>query len=220
VRTREPQYASDFALEPVTLGPMTGGTWRRNPDRLVRLLSHVDFVAKHMQGKAAVAEIGCSDGFAAPVVERRVGRLDLYDFDVAWAEYATQSGCDFRVHDIVQDGPLTARKGVQPYDGIYALDVLEHIRPVDEPRAMRNICASLQPHGVFIAGCPSLEFQQYASEKSRIGHINCKNGDDMREDLLHYFHNVFRFGMTGTALFTDHPGMTAYHLMLCCEPKR
>jgi SAM-dependent methyltransferase len=220
VKTREPQYAADFDLEPVTLGPMTGGTWRRNPDRLVRLLSHVDFVAKHMEGKARVAEIGCSDGFAAPVVERRVGCLDLYDFDVAWAEYATKSGCDFRVHDIVQDGALTARKGVQPYDGIYALDVLEHIRPDDEPRAMRNICASLQPHGVFIAGCPSLEFQQYASDLSRRGHVNCKNGDDMRGDLLHYFHNVFLYGSNGHTIHLDMVKMACYLFCLCTEPKR
>jgi len=215
LQTIEPQYASHFDTEPVTLGPMTGATWRRDPTRLARLLEHCKFVAEAFKGFDRVAEIGCSDGFAAPLVKRNVGKLDLYDMDVAWAPYATQSGCDFRVHDIVKSGPLTARKTIEAYDGIYALDVLEHIRPEDEPEALMNIRASLMPDGVFIAGCPSLESQVYASDLSKAGHVNCKSAEMMRSYLQKYFRQVFRFSMNDCTLHTGFGPMSHYILCIC-----
>jgi SAM-dependent methyltransferase len=214
-RTREPQYEACFAERPVTLGPMTGASWRWNPRRLSMMLSRYKFVAKMFEGFIHVAEIGCADGFGSAVVGQAVGQLDLYDFDAVWrdAVIATTNRI-FRVHDIVADGPLPNGG----YDGVYMLDVLEHIAPADEPRAMANICASLKPAGVFIAGCPSLESQVYASELSK-AHVNCRSGDDFRRDMGRYFRNVFLLGMNDEVLHTGFAPMCHYLFVLCTGPK-
>jgi 2-polyprenyl-3-methyl-5-hydroxy-6-metoxy-1,4-benzoquinol methylase len=65
------------------------------------------------------------------------------------------------------------------YDGIFSLDVLEHIEKEDENVFMKNICGSLSEDGSVIICVLSLESQVYASEPSTIGHVNCKTAPDL-----------------------------------------
>ena len=216
----EPHYAEhfqEFAAEPVTLGPMASDTWRRDPKRLGFMLARYKFVAHHMKGFGRVAEIGCGDGMGAVLVRDAVAYLSLYDFDDTFLAAAVKDHtgrvCQF---DISGFNPLPA----DPYNGIYMLDVIEHIRPELEPKVMRNIVRSLKPDGVFIVGCPSLESQQYASSISRAGHVNCRNGDVLRDDMRKYFSNVFLFGMNDETLHTGFASMCHYLLAICTGPKR
>lgn len=210
----EPLHRAAFAEPPVTLGPMAGATWRWNPRRLGMALARYKFVAKMLAGYAEAAEIGCADGFCSEVVRKEVGKLVLVDVDPAWMPHASQHGHAL-CHDIVKR-PLP---GVIPFNAIYALDVLEHIAPADEPAAMRNICASLQDNGVFIAGVPSLESQVHAHPRSKAGHVNCKTGDKLRDDAKKYFRNVFLFGMNDEVLHTGFSPMCQYLFILCTGPK-
>lgn len=210
---REPQYDPCFAEAPVTLGPMTGATFRWNPRRLGMMLARYKFVAKMVEGANKVAEIGCGDAFGSAVAREAVTHLHLYDFDDAWRETAKQVA-PFTVHDIVADGRLYPN-----YDAIYALDVLEHIRLADEERAMRNICDSLTDTGTFIAGCPSLESQMYASDISKAGHVNCRTGADLRNAMARYFESVFLFGMNDEVLHTGFAPMCHYLFVLCSHPR-
>src|SRR5208282_4123101 len=80
------------------------------------------------------------------------------------------------VHDMLS-GPVP---GI--FDGIYSLDVLEHIKPADEDVFMKNLVASLKPKGgAAIIGMPSLESQVYASPQSKAGHVNCKTGPELKK---------------------------------------
>jgi hypothetical protein len=85
---------------------------------------------------------------------------------------------------------------------------------------MENICRSLREDGVFIAGCPSLESQVYASEISKAGHVNCRSGRDLRNAMRGYFHNVFLFSMNDEMLHVGFPQMSHYHFVLCVGPIR
>jgi SAM-dependent methyltransferase len=221
VETREPQYRQCFEAPPVTLGPMTGETWRRNPEKLPMMLARYHYVAGRLRGKARVAEIGCGDAFGSSTVGNAVAHLDLYDFDPVWRDIAlTRPHCGpFRAHDICE-GMLPAIHSYGPYDAIYALDVLEHIEPCEEPRALRNIRDSLTEHGVFIAGCPSLESQAYASEISKAGHVNCRTGADLQRAMSRWFENVFADSLNEQSLRVGHDPMTRYQLVVCCGPKR
>jgi hypothetical protein len=96
---------------------------------------------------------------------------------------------------------------------------MEHIEPLVERRTMYNIRASLRPNGIFIAGVPSLESQQYASEISKAGHVNCKTGDQLREDMQEHFANVFLFGMNDEVLHTGFSPMCQYLFVLCIGPR-
>src|SRR6185436_2241311 len=94
------------------------------------------------------------------------------------------------VHDIL-DGPLPQA----PFDAIYSLDLMEHIPEARENIYIENLKKSLSPHGVIIIGMPSLESQAHASPQSKAGHVNCKNGEELKRTLEQHFHNVFVFSM-------------------------
>jgi len=213
VVTREPQYAPCFQEEPVTLGPMAGSTWRWNPRRLGMVLARYKFVSKMLAGFDTVAEIGCGDGFCSEVVKAEVGELHLFDFDKTWQPYASQHGMFFQ-HDIVR-GPIS--NGQYCYDAIYMIDVLEHIHPDDEAKAIINIKSSLLPNGVFIAGVPSLESQKYASDISKVGHVNCRTGDDLRAAMRAHFSRVFLFSMNDEVVHTGFSPMAHYLFVVCTK---
>lgn len=215
VETREPQYAPCFEETPPSLGPMTGWTYRRNPFKLGMTLARYKFIARMLTGFDLVAEMGCADGFGAPLVKSVVNELHLFDFDPAWRLATKETGCSFFTHDIVESGPTPTT-----YNAMFMLDVLEHIPTSFEPKAMDNICRSLdEEDGVFIAGVPSLESQRYAAEISKAGHVNCRSGDDFRRDMKKYFHNVFLFGMNDEVVHTGFPQMCHYLFALCVGPR-
>ncbi len=122
---------------------------------------------------------------------------------------------EVRVHDILAE-PV-APGG---FDGAYSLDVMEHIMPADEAAYLTNIAASLGEHGVFIAGMPSLESQEYASKLSKEGHVNCKTAPDLKAALGRHFHNVFSFSMNDEVVHTGFHKMAHYIFAMGVGPKR
>jgi 2-polyprenyl-3-methyl-5-hydroxy-6-metoxy-1,4-benzoquinol methylase len=221
--TKEPQYdsmveqANARGLE--TLGLMTSYAWNDDPKRLTFTLARYKFVAKLLSGRANVLEIGCADAFGTRIVRQEVGRLTATDFDPVFIEDVKKRmnprwSFDAFVHDMLS-GPVPQRN----YDGIYALDVLEHIDPGDEPAFMSNLVGSLAPHGAVVLGMPSLESQAYASPNSKAGHVNCKSMPDFKQMMARYFHNVFIFCMNDEVIHTGYHRMAHYLLALGCEGK-
>jgi 2-polyprenyl-3-methyl-5-hydroxy-6-metoxy-1,4-benzoquinol methylase len=220
--TREPQYhsmveqADERGLE--TLGLMTSYAWNDDPKRLAFTLSRYKFVAKLLAGRSSVLEIGCADAFGTRIVRQEVKRLAATDFDPVFIADAKKRmnprwAFDAFVHDMLS-GPVPPCD----YDGIYALDVLEHIEPKDEPVFLSNLVRSLAPHGAVVLGTPSLESQAYAGPNSKAGHVNCKSMPDLKETLQRYFHNVFTFGMNDEVVHTGFAKMAHYLFALACEP--
>jgi hypothetical protein len=88
--------------------------------------------------------------------------------------------------------------------------VLEHIPKEKEHTYFSNIKDSLNEHGILVIGMPSLESQIYASEGSKIGHINCKSAPELKEMVMRYFHNVFLFSMNDEVVHTGYHKMAHY----------
>ncbi len=105
------------------------------------------------------------------------------------------------------------------YDGVFSLDVIEHINSDDEPAYLQNLCRSLDDDGVLIIGSPSLESQQYASPISKAGHVNCKSGPEFKALMERYFHNVFLFSMNDEVVHTGFFPMAHYLIAVCCGRK-
>lgn len=219
--TKEPQYqrmieqAQEKGLE--SLGLMTSYAWNDDPKRLTFTLSRYKFVAKLLAGRANVLEIGCADAFGTRIVRQDVKKLTATDFDLAFIadvkkRMSPRWTFDAFVHDMLT-GPVPPRD----YDGIYALDVLEHIEPKDEDTFLCNVVQSLAPHGAVILGMPSLESQVYASPNSKAGHVNCKSMPDFKRTMQRYFHNVFMFGMNDEVVHTGYHKMAHYLFALACE---
>jgi len=221
-RAIEPQYNRCIALRErhglTSLGIMTNQVYYDDPRRLAILLARYKFVAKMLSGRRNVAEVGCGDAFGTRIVMQETGRVVGYDIDRIFVEDIRERQYDrwpveAHVHDIVL-APLPDR-----YDGIYSLDVIEHIRRANEHAYLSNLRGSLTANGVLIIGTPSLESQAYASPSSKTGHVNCKTGEELRRLLQQYFENVFVFSMNDEVVHTGFYPMAHYLLALCCASK-
>ena len=201
-----------------SLGLMTNQVYHDDPRRLAILLARYKFVAKMLSGKEYVAELGCGDAFGTRIVQQEVDRVVAYDIDPLFIEdirrrQSPRWPIEAHVHDIVE-GPLRHK-----HDGIYSLDVIEHIDRADERAYLANLKASLTEDGVLIIGSPSLESQTYASPLSKEGHINCKSGDELKALLQQEFRHVFVFSMNDEVVHTGYYPMAHYLLAVCCGAK-
>jgi cyclopropane fatty-acyl-phospholipid synthase-like methyltransferase len=172
-----------------------------------------------LAGSEHVLEIGCGDAFGTRLVQQQVKSLSATDFDEVFVKDVEQRMVErwkFRVfsHDLLA-GPISGA-----YDGIFALDVLEHISPGDEGTFLTNALAPLTANGVAIIGMPSLESQAYASPTSKAGHVNCKSMPELKKTMARYFHNVFMFSMNDETVHTGFHSMAHYLIALCAHKKK
>ncbi len=200
-------------------GLMSNFAWYDDPKRMAFHFSRYKFVGKMLSGRENVLEVGCADAFGTRVVVQEVKRLAAIDIEPAFIADVHARMCDkwaFRAftHDILS-GPIPN----EMFDGIYSLDVLEHISAEYEECFMQSIVDSLTEEGAVIIGMPSLESQAYASPASKLGHVNCKSGPDLKKLLEKYFHNVFLFSMNDEVVHTGYHRM-AHYLIGVCTMKR
>lgn len=204
-------------LESVRLGANTSTIYQNDPKLLLFTLSRYKFVSKMFAGFENVLEVGCQEGFGAQVICKEVTAYTGVDFYLPHINSAkernTAPNAKYETHDIL-NGPIE-----RDFDGVFALDVLEHIVPEKEDLFLQNICGGLTPHGSVILGMPSFESQKYASKASKAGHVNCKNGENFRKLLQHYFHNCFLFSMNDEVLHTGFSPMSHYLFVLASNKK-
>lgn len=221
-RTKEPQY--EYCLEvaaknPVaSLGLMTNQVWQDDPRRLGFVLARYKFVSKMFSGLNRVLEVGCADAFGTRVVLQEVNEITAVDFDPVFIEDARNRmhpswKFECKIHDMLK-GPVRGN-----FDGVFAMDVIEHIKPAQEQRFIKNMAASLQPHGVCIIGSPSIQSQAYASPSSKAGHVNCKDAPGLKALMSKFFHNVFIFSMNDEMVHTGFYPMAHYLIAVCCGKK-
>ncbi|MDH5677023.1 MAG: class I SAM-dependent methyltransferase [Nitrospinota bacterium] len=212
-KTREPQYQECIEAMAARgferLGLRSSQSWHEDPKHLLFRLSRYKFVAKLFAGRKNVLEIGCGDAFGTRIVQQEVNSLSATDFDAVFLKDVEERMVEkwkfpVFVHDLL-DGPITG-----DYDGIYALDVLEHINKKDEMTFLTNAFAPLSEHGAGIIGMPSLESQVHASPASRAGHINCKSLPELKQLMESFFHNVFMFSMNDEVVHTGYYPMAHY----------
>lgn len=221
-KTLDPANQHGFEVQrelgPTRLGVLKNWEWHDDPKRVLFSMARYKFVAKMFEGRRNVLEIGCGDAFNAPIVMQSVKALTVTDFDPLFIRDALERRrepylYDAKVLDILKDDIAGQ------FDGIYSLDVLEHIAADHEDLVLRKIHAALTDTGQAIIGMPSLESQTYASPASREGHINCKSAPDLKALMQKYFHSVFLFSMNDEVVHTGYHKMAHYLLAVCCHKK-
>ncbi len=219
--TREPQYKLLYEVIEkhgiANLGVMANESWNQDPKRFLFTLARYKFVAKMFSGHENVLEIGCADAFGTRLVQQEVGKITAVDFDSLFIQDAKSREnqnwpLTLFVHDMLL-GPVP----YGPYSAGYCLDVLEHIDPQSEDLFISNFKSSLKASSPVIFGMPSLESQEYASPQSKAGHVNCKNGHDLKNTLEKHFKNVFVFSMNDEVVHTGYYPMAHYLLALCIK---
>lgn len=212
-RTVEAQYEGHLDLKDkqglIKLGVEKSANWHSDPKRLAFVLSRYKFVSKMLSGKKKVLEVGCGDGFPIRILLQEVGSVHGIDIDPAFINDISERSdpawpFTAAVHDMLS-GPVAGN-----YDAAYSLDVLEHISKENEQTFIKNVVDSLTSDGVFIVGMPSLQSQAYASPLSKLGHVNCKTGSELKRLMQNYFKHVFMFSMNDEVLHTGFEAMAQY----------
>ena len=201
--------ASHFQTTEITLGPTTSFELVNDPKHLGFTFARYKFVAKMLEGKQNVLEVGCGDAPGTPAVEQFVAQLHCIDWDSRYIEGNIRrlghlENVTFACLDITSEIPG------QQFDAVYSLDMIEHLDPKDEPEVMANICRCLKPNGVLITGTPNLNAAQYASEAKNRDHINLHTHQSLKTLMEKHFINTFMFGMNDEVLHTGFPAMAHY----------
>lgn len=209
----------DISDNRVTLGRASSNAYATDPKMIGFMAARYKFVAKMLEGCSTVLEVGCGDGFGAPVVAQAVGKLFCTDIDEATLKDNTQRlsfapNLGFEYFDFREQNFHTQ------VEAAYCVDVIEHIFPSEESVFLKNIAASIIPSGIAVFGTPNQTADQYASENSRKGHINLKDHKALRTLLSQHFHRVFIFSMNDEVVHTGFYPMAHYLWALCVNPKR
>ncbi len=202
----------------LTLGTATSNAYFSDPKMLAFIASRYKFVSKMLEGKSSVLEIGCGDAFGAPIVAAAVSRLIATDIHPE-----TLEDCATRLKEIANlnfeyfDFRTQCRS--EKVDAIFSVDVWEHIFPEEEPEFFANVTNSLKPNGILLTGTPNRHAEQFASEYSRLAHVNLKSPESLRTLMLSKFQNCFMFGMNDEVVHTGFGKMSHYIWSLAVGPR-
>ena len=204
--------------EPYLLGRYTSQAYRDDPCSLAFITSRYKFCSKILAGPRTVLEVGCGDGFGGALVAQRVDRLICTDINQPVLEDNRQrmsgfSNIEYHYHDF-STGPYAER-----VDGIYLVDVIEHIWEEEEGTFLANLCGSLNPHGICLIGTPNRTAEQYASKWSRAAHVNLKDHAGLDQMGRERFHNHFTFGMNDEVVHTGFSAMAHFQWLLGVGPR-
>ena len=194
----------------------TAANYLRDPRSLLFKLSRYKVVGKLLAEYKNVLEIGCGDGFASPIVRQEVFKLTICDIDDEFIRLAREfldEKFDIRVFHSQE---IFSRSG-HTFDGIYCMDVMEHIGVDEEENFLLQVTKHLHPNGTFIAGIPSIESQAYTTEENKRGHINCKETSDFKRLFEKYFSTVMVLGMNDENLHLGFVHLRSYNIFICTQ---
>lgn len=191
----------------------------RDPRLIGFVASRHKFVAKILEG-LDILEIGCQEGFGTMFVAPYVQSVTCIDFYPPFVAGFQKYMAPYLPNCSVKQGDITQEFFQGPFEGAFALDVLEHIEACQEHHFWNNLCKSITPYATAIVGMPSLESQAYASEASKLGHVNCKTGSELKKVASEFFSSVVILSMNDEMLHNGYLPMSHYIFALCTGKKQ
>jgi 2-polyprenyl-3-methyl-5-hydroxy-6-metoxy-1,4-benzoquinol methylase len=162
-------------------------------------------------------EIGCGDAFGVPILAQVSKSYLGVDVD---ERLITDNEERFKNFPNVAFRLVNSNNRVQgKFDNVIHIDVLEHLDKTHERQFLEESIEFLDAEGIYICGTPNMEAEEYASEQSKIQHINLKNANQLKELFLEYFHWVFIFSMNDEVVHTGFHPMAHYLFAVCVGKK-
>ena len=194
----------------IKLSKYTSFAVKNNMRRLVYCLSRYKFVSKLLQGKNSLLELGCNDGFYTMVFKDVVQNITGIDFDEDSIKYASETLAENNIKFILSDIFCIEKLG--SFDAVVSMDVIEHIEKHQEDDFLKIMCMNLNEHGIGIVGTPNITASEYASDESKIGHINLYDHTGLYNLMNKYFHNTFIFSANDETVHTGFYPMAHYFI--------
>ena len=196
-------------IDSVKLGPWTSYSLLHDPKHLGFVLARYKFCAKMLEGMDRVLEVGCGDGFGTPVIAQAVKNVVAIEPEIRHIKGNRQrlnqlKNVEFKAMSICDQVPEGK------FDAAFSIDVVEHLDKPLNKLFFENQCACLVDDGVCIIGTPNITANKYASERSRVQHINLYSQASLKSMMLKYFKRVFIFGMNDEVLHTGYAPMCHY----------
>src|SRR3989338_2106546 len=200
------------------LGPLSSTNILRDPMHLAFVLSRYKFVARILTGKNNILEIGCGDALGTPIVAKVAENLTAVDIDPKLIESNQNRLADIKNIEFKE---LDIRCEVPPgkYQGIFSIDVIEHLESRYNDIFFRNIGSSLDKDGICITGTPNKTSEKYSSAVSRHYHINIFDFNSLRAITGKYFKNTLMFTMNDEVVQTGFGPMGHYLFAIGIGPK-
>lgn len=196
------------------LGDLTTYNFLSDPKRMAFVLCRYKFCSKILRHKRVVLEIGCGDAFGSPIVAKAVGKLYAIDREERLINDNIERLSIFKnIHFEHIDFPdMKCFFSDQKFDGIYLLDVIEHIDEQNENAFMSCIVNYLKDDGICIIGTPNIVQSKYSSFYSKKFHVNEKSYESLYGMMLNYFKNVIIFGMNDEIVHTGFNDLCHYFI--------
>ncbi len=214
-KVREMNVPNTFSL-----GQINGEAFIRDPKHLLFTLSRYKFAAKMMKNCKHIIDIGSGEGIGTFMfLSETQAKYTGIDFDQDQVNYSNEHilpKTDGRALFLCKDLASEKYDGAK-CDGLVSLDVIEHIAPEEENTFLENCVDCIKDDGVAIIGTPNLLADKYASERSRIGHINLFEPDRLETTLKRYFKFVSLFSMNDEMIHTGFSKMSHYLMTLCVK---
>lgn len=185
-------------------------------------ISRYKFVSKLLMYKSdvRVLELGCQEALGAILLDQNIDLLEYVgiDFDksaIEWNQKNLGSNMKFYYEDFFKCNAIEEQK----FDAVISLDVIEHISSKKEDEYCQIFYEHMQDDGVAIIGTPSINMASYASEESKVGHINLFNQERLYKLVDKYFRNVMIFNMNDEVVNVGFAPMSCYFFAVCCGKK-
>lgn len=187
-----------------------------DPKRLGFVLSRYKFAAKMISKNANILELGCSEGIGCPILSENAASYTGVDLDKEAVDFAKKTFKSKKFTFIYED---FLGKKFGEFDAIVSLDVIEHIYNENENLFFETIYKNLSNKGICVIGTPNVCSQQYASEASKLGHVNLFSQERLIDLMKKYFYHVLPFGMNDEILHTGFSCMSHYLINIGCHKK-
>lgn len=188
----------------------------QNPRWLLHTCSRYKFAARLIgeSPKVTILELGCGEGYGTLLLAEHSHNVTGVDFDaesITWA----QANLNFKKNIIFKHDDFVG-KTYGKFDVVVSLDVLEHIP--DGDIFFETVTNNLKADGYSIIGTPNITASKYASQVSRMSHVNLFSAERLRDMARKHFKNVFLFGMNDEVVHTGYYPMCHYLIVLGCTP--
>src|SRR4051812_39829291 len=142
-----------FEVPEIPLGPWTSYSVMYDPKHLAFVLSRYKFVAKMLQGRDRVMEIGSGDGIGLSLVAQAVKHVTAVDWDRRLLDGNARrlkhlTNVSYLMADLNKEAPELK------VGAAYWIDVLEHLDAATETTVIENIVRCLPDDGVLLTGTP------------------------------------------------------------------
>jgi SAM-dependent methyltransferase len=184
--------------------------------RLLIRLARYKFVARMIKKTDRVLEVGSGSGLGSIFIGQHCAHVTGIDVKTTEVDEARsinrRDNVDFRVTD------LADLDAAQPFDVVFALDVIEHMPIEQGHQLVASMTRLLKPTGMLVIGTPSIYSYEYQSPLSRASHVKCYDQKELVELIDHYCGRTLAFSMNDEMVHTGHPKMAWYYFVLGLLP--